>query len=364
LASSDEPVAASVPEMGAPIRLPEAALRLLETAPEAMVIADERGRIVLVNPAAERLLGYARDELVGQALNRVVPRLIGVRRDGSAFPAELSISPLETESGLLSMAAIREILEGEVTAEHPALPPARAVEAQDEFLTIAAHELRTPLTALQLQLDALGSSLNAVDPEVREKYARVHARAESAARNASRLADLLNTLLDLTRIVGGRLHLKLEEINVAAVVREAITEFTDTEHPPSDVVLDAPDHLPAVCDRWRFEQIVTNMLSNACKYGQGQPIEVRLAGSDAAIELTVRDHGIGVAPEDRERIFEKFQRATAARQYGGMGLGLYVSRRLAEAHGGTIAVAPTVGPGATFVLRLPHHLPDRPAARL
>jgi signal transduction histidine kinase len=336
--------------------LPEAARALLETASEALVIADGRGRIVFVNPAAERLFGYRGAELADQPLHRVISKLVGVRRDGSEFPAEVSFSPLETEDGLLAMTAIREILEGEQTGEYSR---GEGQRTQDEFLTIAAHELRTPLTALQLQLDALQVSLDAVDPEFRTHYASVHGRVEKAARNATRLAELVGTLLDLTRIMGGHLQLKLEETNLAAVLRDSLAEFSETEQPESRVVLEAPEHVSAICDRWRFEQIVANLLSNANKYGQGQPIEVRLLSQEGTVELTVRDHGIGIAAEDRERIFEKFERAAAAHKYGGMGLGLYVSRRLAEAHGGTIAVAPTAGAGTTFALRLPRHLADR-----
>src|SRR6185369_180240 len=139
------------------------------------------------------------------------------------------------------------------------------------------------------------------------------------------------------------------------LLRDAVDEFRELEH-TSSVQVDAPERMPVICDRGRVEQIVNNLLSNASKYGQGGPIEVRLCGTEAAVELTVRDHGIGIALADRERIFEKFERAPAARKYGGMGLGLYITRCLAEAHGGSIGVAPTTGPGSTFVLRLPRHL--------
>jgi signal transduction histidine kinase len=336
-------------------RLPSAARALLETAPEAVMLTDRHGRIVFVNARAEYLFGYQADELVGEPMERVIARLVGVRRDGSEFPAEISLSPLETDEGLLAMTAVREI--GEITGnqERAAVAAAETMRMRDEFLSIAAHELRTPLAALQLQLDALDHSLNSLDPELREGYARVHSRVEKAARNASRLADLVNTLLDLTRIVGGRLNLTLEETNLADVLRDTVEEFREIER-SSAVLVEAPERLPVICDRGRVEQIFNNLLSNASKYGKGGPIEVRLCGSEGAVELTVRDHGIGIALADQERIFDKFERAPAARKYGGMGLGLYITRRLAEAHGGSIGVAPTSGPGATFVLRLPRHL--------
>lgn len=226
---------------------------------------------------------------------------------------------------------------------------------RDEFLSIAAHELRTPLTALQLQLDGLEQALGNLDPAVRQAYGRVQARVDKAVRNTARLTDLVNTLLDLSRIMGGRLRLKLEETNIAAVIREVTQDFCEPAELAAAVAIEAPDRLLATCDRFRVEQIFTNLLSNAAKYGQGKPIVVRLFSDDDTVELSVRDQGIGVAAEDVERIFDKFERATAARNYGGMGLGLYISRYLAEAHGGSIKVARNAGAGATFILRIPRH---------
>jgi signal transduction histidine kinase len=336
-------------------RLPPAARAILEGAPDATVIADPAGKIVFVNAQAERLFGYPGHELIGEPLERLVPKLVGVRRDGGEFPAEISWSPLETEDGLLAMAAIRETSPA-APGEEERLRLVQAQEAlrtRDEFLSIAAHELRTPLTALQLQLDGLDQSLRSIEPDARQIYARVHARVEKAVRNATRLTDLVNTLLDLSGIMGERLSLKLEETDLAGLVREVADDFSHPERAPSHIVIEAPDRLDALCDRFRFEQILTNMLSNATKYGQGRPVEVRLSADDRSVELVIRDHGIGIAAEDHERIFQKFERATAARNYGGMGLGLYISRYLAEAHGGSIRVGSTVGAGSTFVLRLP-----------
>jgi signal transduction histidine kinase len=341
--------------------LPPAARALLQAAPDALIVADRRGRILFLNPLAEELFGYGGAELVGQPFERLIPRLMGRRKDGGEFPAELSLNSLETEDGLLLVAALREREPSErhrIAEERARLAQAQeAVRMRDEFLSVTAHELRTPLTALQLQLDALEQSLRTIDPAVRAAYGRVQARVDKAVRTVTRLTDLVNTLLDLSRIMGGRLRLQMEATDLSVLVREVSAEFSEPERTGSVVVVDAPASLEAVCDRFRLEQILTNLLSNAIKYGQGHPVEVKLRADEQAVRLSVRDHGIGIAAEDQERIFEKFERATSARNYGGMGLGLYISRYLAEAHGGEITVEATVGEGATFMLRIPRVTP-------
>jgi two-component system OmpR family sensor kinase len=357
LTSSDERNAPPITTPDELPRLPPAARAILQTAPDPLVVSDRRGRIIFLNPLAEELFGYRGDDLVGQPFERLLPKLIGRRKDGGEFPAELSLNSLETEDGLLLVAALREREPSEhnrVAEERARLAQAQeAVRLRDEFLSVTAHELRTPLTALQLQLDGLDQSLRAIDPAVRGHYGRVQARVDKAVRTVTRLTDLVNTLLDLSRIMGGRLRLKMEPTDLALVVREVAADFSEPERTGSVVLVDAPGSLEAVCDRFRFEQILTNLLSNAIKYGQGRPVEVKLQGDGHAVRLSVRDHGIGIAAEDRERIFEKFERATSVRNYGGMGLGLYISRYLAEAHGGDITVEATLGEGATFVLRIP-----------
>jgi two-component system sensor kinase FixL len=347
----------SPPSAAEPVtRLPAGTQAILAAAPDALLIADRRGRIVFVNAHAEALFGYAAAELIGQPLELLVPRLVGVRRDGTEFPAEINLRPLETEEGLLTVTAVRESEPSDLhrlVGRPPGLAQAQdAVRLRDEFLSIAAHELRTPLTALQLQLDGLEHSLRATE-QPPPSLARMRDRVEKAVRNTTRLTDLVNSLVDLSRIMGGRLRLRIEEADLSALVREVVDDFSDPERTPSPVEVEAPVALLARCDRFRFEQILTNLLSNATKYGQGHPVKVRLASHDGFVEVMVRDHGIGVAAEDRERIFQKFERAVAAHSYGGMGLGLYISRYLAEAHGGSITIGETMGAGATFVLRLP-----------
>lgn len=225
-----------------------------------------------------------------------------------------------------------------------------AIRARDEFLSIASHELRTPLTPLQLQVQSLRrmADKGELPPE------RLRQKLEVAERQVERLGKLVANLLDISRITAHRLLLEPEDVDLAALVRDLVERSRDhLSRAGCTVDLRAPDALVGRWDRMRLEQVFTNLLSNALNYGAGKPIEVRLEAEGDHARLTVRDHGIGIAPEDQRRIFQRFERAVSERHYGGFGLGLWICRQVVEAMGGTIAVASALGRGATFTVRLP-----------
>jgi PAS domain S-box-containing protein len=224
-----------------------------------------------------------------------------------------------------------------------------AVRERDEFISIAAHELRTPLTALQLKLDSARLGLMAEVPDVR----RVGARLDGALRQADRLAVLVDRLLDVSRIVSGRFELHREPSNLVALVMRVVEDLREeAQRVGSEIITSGEGSLEVMCDPRRMEQVVSNILSNAIKYGAGKPIRivVKSSGDDAVI--SVADKGIGIAPEDLARIFGRFQRAST-QSYGGFGLGLYVARRILEAHGGEICAETTPGRGSTFFAAIP-----------
>jgi PAS domain S-box-containing protein len=234
-----------------------------------------------------------------------------------------------------------------------------AIHARDDFLAIASHELRTPLAALVLQVQSLQSVLHAkgLEPEVTILVDR-------AARHIGRLGNLIERLLDVSRITTGRIDLDPEEMDLSEVVRDVSRRLGDSAKAAGTAVVVAADH-PArgLWDRLRMEQIVTNLLSNALKYGAGKPVEVNLESDGTRARLTVRDCGIGIAAEDVRRIFGRFERAAPARNFSGMGLGLYITRQAVEAHGGRISVSSQPGSGATFIVELPlraRELVERP----
>jgi signal transduction histidine kinase/AmiR/NasT family two-component response regulator len=245
----------------------------------------------------------------------------------------------ETERRTAQLAADREHLR--------LLQAEEAVRVRDEFLAIAAHEFRTPLTALQLRLESLAREAEEISPAASSKLV-------AALKSTHRLANLVETVLDVSRIALGRLALKIEPFDLADAVQETMDQLASAAAEAScELHLKAGDPGRGRWDRARLEQVVTNLLSNAIKYGRGRPVHVSIDAVDGDVELRIRDEGVGIERKDVERIFLRFERAVSTRHYGGLGLGLYVARQLVEAHSGTIRVESQPGKGASFVVRLP-----------
>ena len=216
-----------------------------------------------------------------------------------------------------------------------------ALKARDEFLSVASHELRTPMTALLLRVQLLRKTMPDEDMEVFE-------------RQVQRLEALTSTLLDVTRARSGQLQLEREAVDLGEAAREAASRLRD-EAARAGVRIDI-DAAAGVVGRWdrlRVAQVATNLLSNAIKYGGGKPVRLRVAREGGLAVLEVRDDGVGIPPSDQERIFERFERAVSPRNYGGLGLGLWISREIATALGGSIRVRSEAGKGSAFRLELP-----------
>ncbi|MEZ4306932.1 MAG: GAF domain-containing sensor histidine kinase [Polyangiaceae bacterium] len=229
----------------------------------------------------------------------------------------------------------------------------KAVLARDEFLSIAAHELRTPLTAMMLHIQALARSLRRRGPQGISAEAAT-AKIEAAERQLTRLTLLIEALLDVSRIASRRLTLDLQKTDLSAVVREVASRFADSAaRDGASIEMVSEGAAVGLWDRSRIEQVVTNLVANAVKYGPGRPIVLTVRRRGATAELTVKDHGIGIAPENLERIFDRFERAVPAVSYGGLGLGLYITRQLVAAHGGTISATSELGKGTEIAVHLP-----------
>jgi len=285
--------------------------------------------------------------------HRQVGELFGEDEERLAsFVCILAGAALENAEGFERMAALSEE-RGRLYREEQ-----EAVRRRDDFLSIAAHELKTPLTSLQLHLQGLLSqarqSPGRLSPE------RLSAKLESANHQTQRLGRLVNELLDISRIAQGQLLGSLEEVDLVQVVR-GVVERSREALSRADCTLRFHT-LPQLVGRWdalRLEQVVTNLLTNALKYGAGKPIEVTVEGDDTHARLCVRDEGIGIAEEDTARIFERFERAVSVQHYGGFGIGLWIVREIVQALGGTIEVRSTPGQGATFTVTLPRQSPAR-----
>jgi PAS domain S-box-containing protein len=227
-----------------------------------------------------------------------------------------------------------------------------AVRMRDEFLSVASHELRTPLSALQLQLQSAERILQSREAP-RERLA---GKIATSVRQTRRLGNLVDTLLDVSRLASGRLDLARETFDLREAVRDVAERLSEELAQAGCAFnLEAPAAVIGHWDRLRMEQVLTNLIANALKYAPGRPIDVRVDGSAERAQVAVRDHGIGIAAEDRARIFDRFERAVPATHYGGLGLGLYIARQIVEAHGGHIEVWSAPGEGSRFVIDLPRN---------
>ena len=236
---------------------------------------------------------------------------------------------------------------------------AEAVNVRDEFLSVASHELRTPVSALSLRLAVLQKAAS-LGPEHVE---RAMQGLDRATRQTDRLAQLVNDLLDASRISGGELVLDTEDCDLAEIAAEVAADLQLELERAGCVV-----HVLGTGDtrgRWsrsRVDQVLTNLVSNAMKYGPGQPIDVTISGKGDRVLVQVRDRGVGIAACDHERVFERFERSSAWRNYGGLGLGLYISQQIVRSHGGHIHIEDVQGDGTQFCVSLPRD--SSPESRL
>lgn len=227
-----------------------------------------------------------------------------------------------------------------------------AVGIRDEFLSVAAHELKTPLTSLKLQLNLLARAITGTEGQ--KLPLPMETKLQAAHRQIARLNALNDSLLDVSRISTGQLSLELQPVDFSQLVRECV-ERLEPEFARAGCAVKL-DLQPEVTGRWdplRLEQVVVNLLTNAVKYGPGKPVELRLWATGRRVSLSVKDSGIGIAPEALTRIFRKFERAVPATNYGGLGLGLYIAQQIIEAMGGCITVESSPGVGSTFTVHLP-----------
>jgi PAS domain S-box-containing protein len=353
----------------------------IESAPSGMIMVDQRGEIVLVNSQAEHLFGYAREELIGNSVEMLVPErfrghhpgfrggfyahpesrlmgagrdLFGRRKDGTEFPVEIGLNPIETEEGVLALSAIvditeRKLLEQELRLRLDEL--AAADRQKDEFLATLAHELRNPLAPIRNAMQIL--KLPAADEAMRQRA------KEMIERQLHHMVRLVDDLLDVSRIITGRIELRKTYFDLA----EALTRAVETAEPLIEarghelIVTVPPEPVMVHADLVRLSQVVSNLLTNAAKYTP-KPNRIWLSAECEGTEvvLRIKDQGLGIESKMLDRIFELFVQADTSptRAQGGLGIGLTLVKRLVELHNGTVAANSLgLGQGSEFVVRFP-----------
>jgi PAS domain S-box-containing protein len=338
---------------------------LLEAAPDAMVVVNHGGEIVLANLQAEKEFGYGQNELLGQNMKNIIPEglaerllagglgsaedaltlqiaagieLTGLRKDGGEFPVEIMLSPLESAEGIV---VIRDIS----ARKHNE-------RLKDEFVSTVSHELRTPLTSISGSLGLLAEQWAG---ELPKSAARLLAIAHT---NSQRLVRLINDILDIEKLESSRVVFNLSKVDLRSLVKHAIEENRGfAEGYGVHVRLDATSAASEVnADPDRLAQVVTNLLSNAIKFSPaGEEVLVAVENNGNVIRVSVRDHGCGVPDDFKPHVFEKFAQAdgTTSRQQGGTGLGLSIVKQIVERLGGDVGFADAPGGGTIFHVELP-----------
>jgi PAS domain S-box-containing protein len=364
---------------------------LLEAAPDAIIEVDREGRIVLLNLVTEKMFGYRREELLGQAVEILVPEAVraghgrhregywnhpatrpmgsglsleGCRKDGSRFPVEISLSPVHSEEGLRITAVIRDTSERKRTEDQLLAmrenytrelelrnrDVERANRLKSEFLASMSHELRTPLHTVIGFAELLSEELEGPLNEKQKRFiGHIH-------KDSMHLLELINDVLDLSKIEAGGLRIHRDTFDVKLCIEEALASIRPSAAGKSIAIeTDIAVPMAVLADRVRFKQILYNLLSNAVKFTmeRGQiRVEARL--QDELLEISVTDTGIGIPKDQQEAIFDKFYQvgATTKGVREGTGLGLAITKALIEEHGGRIWVNSEIGRGSRFTFTI------------
>ena len=339
---------------------------IVDSSDDAIIGKTLDGTIISWNAGAERLYGYTADEVIGRPIAILVPpdhagelpaiferlrrgeridhfKTTRIAKDGKRVSISVTISPVHDADGTIvgASAIARDITEQERAIQE-------ALRVREDFISIAAHELRTPLTTVyaRLQLAQRRVSRTDYDGEALRRD------LEIVRTGAEKLGNLLERLLDVSRIRTGRIELDRQPADLVALARTVARELG--ENAGREVTVRGPSSgtEPASVDVIRIEEVLTNLIDNAIKYGAAdKAVEVDIAEEPSRVRITVSDRGPGVPPEERERIFEPFHRASPGTK--GVGLGLHVAREMVRLHEGSLTVEDRVGGGARFVLVLP-----------
>ena len=231
----------------------------------------------------------------------------------------------------------------------------KAMKARDQFFMIASHELRTPLTCLELQLQVMEWDLKNKYPEEFSPE-KIEQGLKKQREHLSRITRIIDNILDESRINNNRLAMNSEKFDFSEMVLSILNEFKLAAETAGVVVhAETQPNIIGTWDRFRIEQVLLNLLTNALRYGNKKPIFVKVTGDSETVKLSVRDQGMGIKPEDQARVFERFERAISGNEVSGVGLGLFISRNIVHAHGGEIRLTSQIDKGSEFLIILPRN---------
>lgn len=358
---------------------------LLSSAADALIIVDRDGRIALANPPAERLFGYSNQEMIGQALEILMPErfrtahvaervdyfsqlrarpmgvgmeLRGQRKDGTEIPVEISLSPLETDRGLkLVMATIHDVsvrkkaeqalLDSEARLRGLMQEISAANEELTNFAYVVSHDLKAPLRGIASLADWLSQDYADKFDEEGKEHMRL------LIRRVHRMSALIDGILEYSR--AGRIKETSTVLDLNALLREVI----DLLAPPSHIEIEVAGPLPTLlADKTRIQQVFQNLLSNSIKY-MDKPVgrvRVECVNQDDVLRFSVSDNGPGIEQRHFERIFQLFQTLTPRDQFESTGVGLALVKKIVEMYGGHAWLESEVGAGSTFFFTLPRQL--------
>lgn len=350
--------------------------RLIDSAFEGIGLHD--GEFLLdVNESMAKMFGYSRQELLGKSIYTMCSyesgqqaaaniaqqkdsayEAVGIRKDGTHFPIEIRAKKHLLKDGVIGrVVAIQDITDRKKNEQTKILFEAsqEALRIRNEFISIASHELKTPLTSIKLQTQMTQIAAAKNDPHAYSE-ARMKKFVGQIDKQADRLTKLIEDMLDISRISLGKLNLEKVPTSLNTLVEDTLESLHDLiKQSGNEIICKLEKDITANIDRFRMEQVLTNLLTNAIKYGEGKPVTITLSQHGSEISLTVSDQGMGIAKENQQRIFARFERAVAAKNISGLGLGLYISQQIVQAHQGTIIVQSAPNEGACFIVNIPAH---------
>lgn len=363
----------------------------LDLSPDALLVINASGEIVVANAQVEDIFGYARVDLLGESLEILLPEryrtahaghraryfavprmrpmgiglsLLGLRKNGQEFPVDISLRPLDLAGVPHAIGAVRD-MSAQRSAEQQVVILREQQERYDTFLSMASHELRTPLATIQVLTQLLYRMVEHGVGKTEEQQGRVETARElldEMLRQLKRLNHLIEDLLDVSRVGAHQLSFELAPLALGALIAETVATMQKTMSTHTLTVTGAEQEIMVLADRNRIEQVLINLLSNAIKYSpEATVVEVSVTQDNHEALVRVRDHGIGIAEEHQAHLFERYYRLVDAehKKYAGLGIGLYITSEIIKRHTGSIWVESSARHGATFSFTLPLDIQER-----